>query len=161
MFVNTIERSQKGKRKIEVSFAIAIELLIGGIRHKDFTCLGAFLERIVDGENQKEMHPSQGARLLNITRKVLLQLVLKKHEQKGMTKVIDWIDRTFAIATEVMMHRFEDIVSREREEIKKREHPIGELEKKIIKFTSKKSRGWVDVGGSGSVFSIFLAAGLA
>jgi hypothetical protein len=105
----------KGKRKIEASFAIAIELLIGGIRHKDFTCLGAFLERIVDGENQKEMHPSQGARLLNITRKVLLQLVLKKHEQKGMTKVIDWIDRTFAIATEVMMHRFEDIVSRERE----------------------------------------------
>jgi len=141
-------KKPKGKRKIEASFAIVIELFIEGIRHKNVTCLGAFLEGIVDGENQKEMHPSQGARLLNITKKVLLQLVLKKHEQKGMTKAIDWIDRTFAIATEVMMHRFEDIVSREREEIKKREHRIGELEKKIIKFTSKKSRGWVDVGGT-------------
>ena len=52
----------KGKRKIKASFAIAIELFIEGIKHKNVTCLGAFLERIVDGENQQEMHPSQGAR---------------------------------------------------------------------------------------------------
>jgi len=115
----------KGKRKIEASFAIVLELFIEGIRHKNVTCLGAFLEGIVDEGNQKEMHPSQGARLLNIVRKVLLQLVLKKHEQKGITKAIDWIDRTFANAIEVMMHRFEDIVSREREEIKKENTALG------------------------------------
>jgi len=138
----------KGKRKATAFFGRGIELLIEGIKYNNTQCLDSFLEMMINGGEQKKMLPSRGVRVINILRNALLQLVLQKHEQKGRAKAIDWIDRNCAIATEVMMRRLENIVSRERDRIKKRERRVEELEKKIIKFTSKKSRGWVDVGGT-------------
>ncbi|MCX8012395.1 MAG: PAS domain S-box protein, partial [Desulfobacterota bacterium] len=98
---------------------------------------------------QKNIRLSQAVRVVNILKNSLLHLTINQGSQPSEIKeIIEWIDQGFALVLENVTCRFQELFLREKELIKRRERRIGELERKIIKFTSKRSRGWVDVGGT-------------
>lgn len=133
---------RKKKAKIEDWFELGLELFREGIRNNNPNTLGKFAESLFKGVGERKLKFKQAVRIIHILKNHLMELVLNQDnrwsETKGITK---WIDQSFALVLENISCRLQEL-------IKKQERRIGELERKIIKFTSKKSRGWVDVGGT-------------
>jgi len=135
-------------KQIELSLNLGIKTFSDVIEYENSERLDSFIENLVDKVVGREIHPSQGSKVLNVLKKAMGQLILQEIDQTRVPKAMGCVEEYVSIASEKMINRCEEIFLQEFRKKESRDRQLEEIRRKIIKFTLKKMRGWVDVGGT-------------
>lgn len=130
------------------AFGLGIEALSEAIKGKSPKKLDSYIEGLFNMEAQGGLRPLHGIKILTALRNALDQVILLEIEKERTAKVIHSVNRYMDYATRKLIHHFEKDVLKARKKIQFRDKQIEELKGNKVKFFSRKTRGWIDVGGT-------------
>ncbi|MBN2467458.1 MAG: PAS domain S-box protein, partial [Deltaproteobacteria bacterium] len=107
-----------------------------------------FIEHVAEKVVKKELRPSEGFHIISALRQSTTPVILQETDQSNLLTAMRKVDTYFSRLTEKILSGLEGNSLRGGSEAEKVQRGLEEVERKIIKYTFKKSRGWVDVGGT-------------
>jgi PAS domain S-box-containing protein len=130
------------KRTLELGIKVCSEAVI----EEDLERLEPFIDLLLKQAIHKERDLPQVVKLLESLRRTMTHTILKETEGQSMIKAIGFQNRCMDHAMENIANHFNEVYAHARREIEGKDKRIEELERSRVKFKSKRTRGWVDVG---------------
>lgn len=126
----------------------AIEAFSRVIENQERDRLNAFAQDLVNQVAQGEINLSQGIKILTVLRSAMTKTVLHESDDDHAARMISSLDQWVDDVTEGLADCLQNILLEAKNKIDNGDRQIEELKQNSFKFTSKRSRGWVDVAGT-------------
>ena len=145
------EFSEKGTdpgNRLKETLELGINACSEGILEENLERLDPFIDLLLKQVTQQERGMPQTIRLLEDLRKAITQMTNKEADGRSVIGAMGRQERCISHIMEKVANHFNQIYAQTCRDISARDEQIQKLQGREFKFTSKKARGWVDVGGT-------------
>ncbi len=146
--IQEFQKQSKPLDGIKLLLNEALEAISADIESQKWNESDAFIEDMMTKITQGEISLSQGIKTLTALRKVISGTFLHLSDDGRGVRMIVSLDKWVDEITERIARDLQNILLEAKNKIDNGDRQIEELKQNSFKFTSKRSRGWVDVAGT-------------
>ena len=133
---------------LKETFELGVNAFLKAILEKNLERLNPFVDLLLTEITPQENALPQIITILEDIKRVITRMIRKEGDCRGLIEVIGEQDRCTSHVMEKVAHHFSHLYLRACRDISARDEQIQKLKGREFKFTSKKAKGWVDVGGT-------------
>jgi PAS domain S-box-containing protein len=145
------EFSEKGAgpgNRLKETLKLGFNACSEAIMEENLEMLDPFIDLLLKQVTHQERGLPQTLRLLEDLRRAITRMIRKEADGRSAIEAMGQQDRCIAYVIEKIANHFNQLYLQACRDISARDEQIEKLKGREFKFTSKKARGWVDVGGT-------------